>query len=285
VVLNDTAIIRELAVADLLKLTQILQPTLPAERAARVEQLVQEIAHAISEDRREWAVGRFIEAATSDPSRVDELLSRPDFESIRPNAEVLLNRLTNVAKMDAETKLTTAEQTMETGGWQKLAQWETAPEALIQIGHRLIEAGGYANYVRTAELATTLQAAYWSANVVDPPIQIANTAPLKDDDTITKRRGAKGASLALAYHAWDLMREKLPIRVEALWNRAPLLIILGAWFGAGVMGLVFSSLVKAVWPDSWVVTASDFGFKLWSIGLLAIVGFGFWARVRKSRGF
>jgi len=285
-VLNDTAVIRELAVSDLLKLTQILQPASPPERVTRIEQLVHEIGQAIRDDRREWAVGRFVEAATTDPSRVDELRSKPEFEPIRANVDLLLNRLTNVAKMDAETKLAQTEQVLETGGWQKLPHWETNPEALIQIGHRLIEAGGYANYVRTSELATSLQSAYWAAAIVQPPIApVIGSASLKKEDPKLRRKGAKEATLALAYHAWDSLREKMPLQVEALWERAPLLVMLGAWFSLGLLGGVFSYLAKAVWPDSWIVPASDFGFQLWGIGLLGVVGFGFWARIRRPRRF
>ncbi len=286
VVLNDTAVIRELAVADLLKLTQILQPALPPERVTRLEQLVQEIGQAIRDERREWAVGRFIEAATTDPSRVDELRSKPEFEPIRANVELLLNRLTNVAKMDAETRLAQTEQVFETGGWQKLPHWETTPEALIQIGHRLIEAGGYVNYVRSAELATNLQTDYWAAAVAQPQMPpITGPAGLKKEEKTARPKGAKEAAIAVAYQVWDAMRERMPLRVEALWERAPLLVMLGAWFSAGLLGGVFSYLAKAVWPDSWIVPASNFGFRLWGLGLLGIVGFGFWARIRRPRRF
>jgi hypothetical protein len=282
-VLNDTAVIRELAVADLLKLTQILQPATPPEQVVRVERLIEEIVRAITEDRREWAVGRFIEAATTDPSRVDELRSKPEFEAIRANVELLMNRLTNVAKMDAETKLSAAEQVLENAGWQKLPHWETAPEALIQIGHRLIEAGGYANYVRTAELATTLQTAYWSTAAMLPLPIIAAAPKLKKEDTRLKGKGAGAAAMALAHHSWDVLRERMAPQVGVLWQRAPLLVILGAWFTVGLVGGTISYLAKIVWPDSWIVPASNFGFQLWGIGFLAIVGFGFWARVKRPR--
>jgi len=282
-VLGDTAVIRELAVSDLLKLTQILQPAMPPDRLLRVEQLIQETVQAIHEERREWAVGRFIEAATSDPSQADELRGKAEFEPIRANVDLLMNRLTNVAKMDAETKLAAAETVFETNGWQKLPHWETAPQALIQIGHRLIEAGGYANYVRTSELATNLQSAYWAANVVPPPLPMTGSSASKKEDSRLKRKSAGEATLALAHYAWESLREKVPMRVEALWERAPLLAILGAWFSIGLVAGVFSFLAKAVWPDSWIVPASDFGFKVWGVGLLAIVGFGFWARVRRPR--
>ena len=280
--LGDTAVIRELAVSDLLKLTQILQPVAAPERAARVENLIQETVHAIQADRREWAVGRFIEAVTSDPSRVEELRAQPGLEPIRNTVDQLLVRLTNVAKMDAETKLGSAEQVLENGGWPKLPHWETSPEALIQIGHRLIEAGGYANYVRTADLATTLQSAYL-ASLVTPPLEITGAPMLDKEDTPLKRKSAGAATLAMAYYAWDTLREKVPPRLEILWQRAPLLVILGTWFTVGLAVGVISFLAKEIWPDSWIVPASNFGFQLWGVGFLAIVGFGFWARVRKPR--
>ena len=83
-VLNDTAVIRELAVADLFKLAQILQPTTPPERVVRVDRLIEETVRAIQDDRREWAVGRFIEAATTDPSRVANYAPNPSWTPFAP---------------------------------------------------------------------------------------------------------------------------------------------------------------------------------------------------------
>jgi hypothetical protein len=269
-------------VADLLKLTQILQPPSPPEIVARVEGLIQATVSAIHEGRREWAVGRFVEAVTTDPSRAEELRSNPDIQPIRNTVDQLLVRLTNVAKMDAETKLTAAERVIEDAGWQKLPHWETAPQALLQIGHRLLEAGGYANYIKTAELATTLQSAYWGATLIQPPL-ISGPDALKKEDTPIGRRGAGSAALALGYYSLEKLREKLPRQLEALWQRAPLLALLGGWFVLGLGGALVSVLAKALWPDSWVVAASDFGFEVWGLGFLALVGFGFWATIRKPR--
>jgi len=280
---GDIAVIRELAVTDLLKLAQILQPPVSPDHVVRVENLIQETVHAIREDRREWAVGRFIEAVTTDPTRVDELRSNPEIEPIRNTVEQLVVRLTNVAKMDAETKLSSTEQVLENAGWQKLPHWETTPQALIQIGHRLLEAGGYANYIRTAELASTIQSAYWGATIVAAPLPISAPAALKKEDTALKRRGAGAAAVALARQTWDTLRETLPQSIEALWIRAPLLALLATWFTLGVAGGIISVLAKTIWPDSWIASASDFGFQLWGLGLLALVGLGFWARVRKPR--
>jgi hypothetical protein len=265
-----------LAVTDLLKLTQILQPASPPEIVARVNGLVQATVSAIHEDRSEWAVGRFIEAVTTDPSRAEELRSNPDIQPIRNTVEQLLVRLTNVAKMDAETKLATAEHVIEEGGWRKLPHWETAPEALIQIGHRLLEAGGYANYVRAAELATTLQSAYWGATVIEPPPPVSAPNGLEKEDSAIKRQGVGSAANDL----WETLA-KLPRHVATLWRRAPLLVLLGGWFLVGLAGGFLSALAKTVWPRSGIVPASDLGFQIWGLGFLALVGLGFWARVRK----
>jgi hypothetical protein len=185
--------------------------------------------------------------------------------------------------MDAESKLAAAEQVLETAGWQKLPHWETSPEALIQIGHRLLEAGGYANYIRAADLATALQAAYWGATAVQMPPEIRGAAALKKEGINIGRNRTRAAAMALAHYSWDVLRAKVPQRIEALWQRAPLLAILGSWFSLGFVGGILSFLGKAIWPKSWIVAASDFGFQIWALGFLAIVGFGFWARVRRPK--
>jgi hypothetical protein len=280
---GDTAVIRELAVTDLLKLTQILQPASPPELVARVDSLMQATVTAINEDRREWAVGRFIEAVTTDPSRAEELRSNPDIQPIRSTVEQLLVRLTNVAKMDAESKLANAEQVIEKAGFQKLPNWETTPAALLQIGHRLLEAGGYSNYVHTAELATTLQSAYWGDTLMQPPIPIGAANAPRKEDMASKGQGRGAGAIAQAYHSWGTLLEKLPRRLEALWQRAPLLVLLGGWFIIGLAGGIVSALAKTLWPHSWIVSRSDFGFQIWGLGLLALVGLGFWARIRKPR--
>jgi hypothetical protein len=272
-VIADIANVRELAAADLLKLTQILQPAGAPERTARVDALIRETVISIHEGKIEWAVGRLIEAATIDPARVDEIRSKPEFETIRANVEHVVAHMTNVAKMYAETKLASAEQLLEEAGYPKLPHWETTPETLIHIGHRLIEAGGYANYVHTAELASTLQSAYWAAAVAQPDGAVG---PGKEE-------ALKSNGRPTTRNTYQKLREQLPGRVRALWMRAPLLVLFGIWFVLGLAGGLLSRVAKVVWPDSWIVSSSDFAFQIWGLGMLALVGFGFWARVRKPR--
>jgi hypothetical protein len=276
-VVADIANVSELAATDLLKLAQILQPVSAPGRTARVDELIRETVAAIHEGKIERAVGRWIEAATIDPARVDEIRAKPEFEPIRANVEHVVAHMTNVAKMDAETKLASVEQLFEVAGCQKLPHWETTPETLLHIAHRLIDAGGYANYVHTAELATTLQSAYWAATVVQP-----EALRLRKEETL-RRTGQRPTTMSLVRNVCGALREELPGRVAKLWMRAPLLVLFGFWFALGVAGGVVSRLAKIVWPESWIVSSSDTGFQIWGLGMLALVGLGFWARIRKPR--
>ena len=74
---------------------------------------------AVDEGRFEQAIGYLASAITRDPSRVEELRSRPELAPIRANLDQLLNRVTQVSKIRAESDLARIELSMERG---RLAQ-------------------------------------------------------------------------------------------------------------------------------------------------------------------
>jgi hypothetical protein len=86
----------------------------------------------------------------------------------------------------------------------------------------------------------------------------------------------------LARQGLGVLRQELPPRIQHLWQRAPLLVLLLAWLGMGVGAAVCWLAIKQIWPESWVASLGDFGFEVWGLGFLALVGFGFYARVRKE---
>jgi hypothetical protein len=159
-----------------------------------------------------------------------------------------------VARLDAELKLGHAEQAVVQAGGRKLADWETNPQTLLQIGHRLYNTGGHANYVRAAALAEMLQYAYWGATLVHD-----STAPTVKS-VLQKERG-----LRMLWPQATPVRVKVSGVVRVLWRRAPLLVLLLTWLAIGIFG---GSLV------------SSFNFEFWAIGFLALVGFGFYSRIR-----
>ena len=64
--------------------------------------------------------------------------------------------------------------------------------------------------------------------------------------------------------------------LKNLWRRAPLLLLLLGWLAGGVAGGSLVALLRSDLPPS---TVSWF-FEVWALGFLALVGFGFYMRVR-----
>jgi hypothetical protein len=162
-----------------------------------------------------------------------------------------------VAKFDAQVKLSQAEQTVEQSGGRKLPEWETSPQILLQIGHRLYNAGGYGNYIRASAVADTIQSAYWGATLIHDQIALAATrvSPLGKEGALPKSR---------AFPTFSFSGLSASLRV--LWRRAPLLVLLLSWLAVGIFGgILFKS----------------FNFEFWALGFLALVGFGFYSTIRK----
>lgn len=273
--LADMAELRELAPADLTKLSSILRFSEPGTvQAVAPDAAIREAILAVEEGRFEQAIGYLASAITRDPSRAEELRARPELAPVRANLDQLLDRVTQVSKIRAESDLARIEFSLEQAGWPKLPQWETRPEILVRLARQFFEAGGYPNYVRSAELAQTiLQSAYWEAFIPQPqPLSAAQQALIESD--------LEGA-LSPAPPLWKTLREELPVVARVLWQRAPLLVLFFAWLTVGsVAGLGYAFLRLLAWAPS-LRSFGDAGFALWGLGFLALVGLGFYARIRK----
>jgi hypothetical protein len=68
-----------------------------------------------------------------------------------------------------------------------------------------------------------------------------------------------------------------------LWQRAPLLVMLLVWFAVGFSGGCVFALLRSYWPEMWPESLVADGFEVWGLGFLALIGFGFYARVRNIR--
>jgi hypothetical protein len=248
-----------------------------------LDHVLQQAVRAVTEGKVEEAVGHVAEAVALDPKRAEELSSRPELAPIRTEVDLLVNRLTNVAKIDAEVKLAQAEQVITESAGVKMPQWEShwdsRPETLLQVAHGLFAAGGYVNYVRSADLAQAVQSAYWGETIIQPQVTKL------EEQRLSAQGGRKadpgGAALRLARQSWEATCEKLPPRVQAMWRRAPLLVLLLGWLVLGITGGLGWLAIREISPEA--ASSGDLGFEIWGLGFLALVGFGFYARVRHER--
>ncbi|HEY3456478.1 MAG TPA: hypothetical protein VGK64_18005 [Bryobacteraceae bacterium] len=274
--LTDLEELREIAPADLAKLSPILRFSESDAAHAPTDPALREAILAVEEGRFEQAIGFLASAITRDPSSAEGLRERPEFAPIRASLDQLLNRVAQVSRIRAESDLARIEHSLDQAGWPKLPQWETRPEVLVRLARQFFDAGGYANYVRSAELAQTiLQSAYWEAFIPQPPPLSPAQQALIDNDLET--------AIAPAPPLWKTLYQEAPVVLRVLWQRAPLLVLFFAWLTIGsAAGLVYA-LIRAFSLAPSLRPLADTGFSLWGLGFLGLVVFGFYARVRTRR--
>lgn len=276
-----TAFASQIAAPDLARLTAILQPNSSSEVSARITDLTKDTTSALAQGDRTRALANLNEIAALDPRTIAVLAPDEVLQPIRPEVDQLFHRLTTVAKLDAEGLLSQADQALETPGRTVAIDWQTKPATLLEVAHRLYDCGGYTNYVRSADLAQTIVN---PAAVAYSPFLEQYTAPVaaKPAEAIEEILPNKPI-LPSAADTFKALRGAAMPRVQVLWNRAPLLVLLLGWLTTGLIAGPAAILLRTLWPETWPASLVDFGFEVWGIGFLALVCFGFYARIRDIR--
>lgn len=299
-------LLSQVATSDLTKLTGILHPSLSPDEDKILDTLLRNAIQEVAEGNAERAIGYLADYATRDPRRAETLLLEPALEQVRDKIDSMVNRMMTVAKMSAENGLSRADQvTSPVAG--KLVDWDTRSDVLLQLAHRLFESGGYANYSRTAELARMVTDAVEARPVIQALAASASSAGaqiyphinqimpgvnvpywVSPDVPIALPEDSKSNPPGRASHsAMDDIRRNLSDLKEIsenafhlLWKRAPLLVMMLVWFAIGLAGGLAFAVASRFWAESLIVSIGNFAFDLWGIGFLALVGFGFYVRVR-----
>ncbi len=286
---SNAAILANISAPDLAKLAAILEPTHSPQSAALLQNLLQDTRDAVShidavrshsqaetvlpgDDAR--AIANLGEIARLDPAVIETLRVDPALAPIRPEMERLLHQVTAVAKMDAEGSLVRAGQFIESNGARMLPNWQTRPETLMQVAHRLFDTGGYTNYVRSAQVAQA---------IIDYSPWIVNYAPGIPAKARTGAAAGEDALQTAVRKSWVDIRNGAPSKIARLWERAPLLVLLVGWLGLGLVAGPISLLFRSAPPGTWPASIVNAFYDIWAIGFLALAGFGFYARVRTVR--
>jgi len=265
-----TATLRQLSETAVLRFLEIIDRPPSVENAARLENLLRASVSAASEGKVQQALAKMAEYAALDPRRAQTIASEPGLASIRPEAGQLLSRLAYAAQLDAESRLGQATPLLAAPAPQPPPGQEFSPEIAILIAGRLLEAGGYANCMCSAQLSQMVINQYGFA---------PTPAPLALVDPKSPPIPSERVSLRLA-RQWLASIGKW---IGKLWLRAPLLVLLLAWLAIGLVGGSVFAILRSYWPQTWIESLLAEGFAVWGIGFLALVGFGFYTRVRNRR--
>jgi len=212
------------------------------------------------------ALVKLAEFAALDPRRAETLEAEPGLASIRADVGRFLFRLASAARLEAEMQFGQATQLVQSAGSQVRLGQEVRPEIVLLIAGRLLEAGGYANSIRSAELSQMVINQYSEAPALAPLSRAGTRSiPIRSGDVS---------------QGW---RNRLIPRIKRLWVRAPLLVLLLAWLAVGLLGGSVYRLLRNYWPQTWPEDLVANSFEIWGVGFLALIAFGFYARVRNLR--
>jgi hypothetical protein len=154
---------------------------------------------------------------------------------------------------------------LEAAGLRESLGQEFRLQTAVLIAGRLLEAGGYANCMCSAVLSQMAIIQF-------------GLAPSR----LPSDRHPRSAPMPSATADFDLRRKWLS-RIKKLWLRAPLLVLLLAWLALGIVAGSVSAILRTYWPPKGLEPSVSWGFEVWGIGFLALVGFGFYAKVRDWR--
>jgi len=256
--LIDLALLRQFSPSDTDKVIRILEPPALPQQLSTLRDLLRLAVSAAQRGDVPGALKQLEDLVKLDPSRANTLRGEPGLERIRTQVDQLLMRLESMAGLDAQALLREAAKALETWGRRPLPGWDMEPQALLTAANRLYDAGGYVNQLYAASLA----------QVVIQGIRF----PIAAIRTGTADPALKSAPASKFIH-W----------LKALWVRAPLLIVLVSWFMLGLAAIGVAAMLHYFWPGQFPLSIIDSGFAMWGIGLLALIAFGFYMRVRHVR--
>lgn len=301
-----SALLLDVATADIQKLSRILNPGQATSDGSVLDVLLSRALAEITNGNPERAVGYVADYATRNPNGAENLPALPELAPIRTQIHSMVSRMTVVAKISAEDQLSRAEQAATRSSGQR-SNWETSPSTILKIAQRLFDSGGYANYWRAGELARVVvnglivsgatasghaaQAMVASATANSATFaQPSNTACFVTSDALPNplsnalrfRRPHRALSTPMEDLIEDLdeLRQIAMDAMRLMWDSAPLLLMLVIWFclGAGC-GSIFAVVSRMSLPGT-MEAAGKWLFEVWGLGFLALVGFGFYARIR-----
>lgn len=155
-------LLRELSPADLAGLLRVIESSSHSFDNARSAELLRGAADALAQRDVERALDVVRHFARLDPDRAVSLPSAPELAYIRPEVERVLAQLTAAARLHAESSLADASRRFETGSLNSILTAPVRPDVFLAAANRLMDAGGLANYIRAAAVATAvIDAARW----------------------------------------------------------------------------------------------------------------------------
>lgn len=189
------------------------------------EKILQSAIAAVAEGNYPVALAKVTELLTVNPEHAETVPSNPSLHPIQGEMVSLVRDLKVVARLDASDRMAAANHAIANANPQPPSPQDLDPRMLLVLAMQFYDTDRLIGYRRSAEIAR-------KAAVLCGPGRREKEAT---KDTIEQ--------------------------IRLLWSRAPLLVLLAAWFAFG-----------------WLA-----GVTIWALGFLALVGFHFVWRIRNIK--
>lgn len=268
----DTALLELISSANLTRLLAAALPELTPAAAGHVDALLRSAAAAAIDGRVDDSLDYVSQAVALDPHRAESLSFDSRFEAVRAELDQLLAGFAYSAKLDAESRLSQASQTIESAAPHKTTEWLAEAAQLHSAALRLLDANTYVSYLRSAHVS---QGIIDSASRFNPALNVF-IQPVSEPEAPAFHLRVDKLNTPEPARS-DPEPSKCKSRLLIIWRRAPLAVLLLGWLALGFGVFALSVVTRAPKSDFTLF------YKIWSLGFLALVGFGFYSRIRNIR--
>ena len=222
---NVASLLTLLATPEIGNLVSGIDQTLFTGDQIATDKILQSAITAVAEGNYPAAIAKVTELLTVNPEHAESVPSNPSLHPIQGELVNLVRDLKVVARIDASDRMAAANHAIANANPQPQSPQDLDPRMLLVLAMQFYNTDRLIGYRRSSEIAR-------KAVVLCGP----------------GRREKDVAEDAIE-------------RIRLLWSRAPLLVLLAAWFALG-----------------WLA-----GVTIWALGFLALVGFHFVWRVRNIK--
>jgi hypothetical protein len=260
----DTTL-EQLSSAPIAQLISGIAGSHPAPDPAIENILLHTVASAIVNANLPVAIATLTELVHRTPERMETLAAEPLLSPMRAQVQSLLIRVTSAAKVEAEVRLATATQAVESAKGHSPRPGDWNPREILPVATHLIESGRYPNIL----LATNMSQAV---------INYYGGVELPSPTSLVQRRGRdlQGPAIVIGQAQWagavTAIYGEVTELLKRMWRQTPSLMLLVMWVMLGVIAAIAAGI------ELW---SFELSMEVWGAGSAGLLGYGTYRKLRE----
>ena len=241
-----------------------IQTSHPPADPVAVANLLHAAATAVLAGNAPAAPAALTELIHRSPEHVETLAGESSLAPIRVQVQDLLTRVTTTAKVEAETRLATAAQAVESAKPHSERPGDWSPREILPVAAQLIDSGRHANVLLATDMSQAVINFYGGIEVASPRTLYQRLRMDSDSAASRSMQAPWTQAVAVVYAG-------VTGSLKKMWRVSPLLILLFIWAVLGVIAAIAAGI------ELWSVELS---LEVWGAGSAGLLGYGTYKRLR-----